>query len=267
MHFLQQVSPVDWNDIPVFIGVIVVYVVYRLLMTELVLKRVSQLVKPKYPLKFIHRTFDMIHYVSSGVLGCIALYRRPYRHCILWAAGCGEDFRQAPACLLTGLEKVYFMLFIAYYLVDIGFLWTNPDWVVFFCHHVITVMMISFCLILNVQVVGMCIMVLHDVVDVPMYIGKICIYLGYRNMQQASLVIMAILWAYLRMVNLPIIIFHGWNNAFIEKPFYPALYYFTASLLFVLMCCHVYWFSKIVWGAYMITKIGRAAITDNRSDE
>ncbi|MCS4558877.1 TLC domain-containing protein, partial [Shewanella sp. C32] len=88
-------------------------------------------------------------------LGCIALYRRPYRHCILWAAGCGEDFRQAPACLLTGLEKVYFMLFIAYYLVDIGFLWTNPDWVVFFCHHVITVMMVSFCLILNVQVVGM----------------------------------------------------------------------------------------------------------------
>lgn len=267
MHFLHQVSPVDWNDLPVFFGVVVVYAIFRILMTTLVLKRIAQLVKPKYPGKFIDRAFDMIHYCTSGAIGTIALYRRPYFTCCMWALHCAEDFKQAPACVLTGLEKVYFMLFVAYYLVDIGFLWSNRDWPVFLLHHVITIVMITGCLILNVQVVGMCIMVLHDIVDVPMYVGKICIYLGYRNLQEVSLLIMAVLWAYLRMVNLPIIIYHGIMNGLRETPFYPALYAFICSLLFVLMCCHVHWFSKIVWGAYQITKVGRAAITDNRSSE
>ena len=267
MHFLHQVSPVDWSDFPAFVGVVVAYAIYRILMTTLVLKCVARLVKPKYPEKFVDRCFDMIHYCASGVIGTIAIYSRPYRLCCIYAVDCAEQFKQAPACVLTGLEKVYFMMFVAYYLVDIGFLWSNRDWYVFLLHHAITVAMIVLCIILNVQVIGMCIMVLHDIVDVPMYIGKICIYLGYRNIQQVSLVIMAILWGLLRMVNLPIIIYHGVMNGLHETPFYPGLYTLVGSLLIVLMCCHVHWFSKIVWGAYQITKVGRAAITDNRSSE
>ena len=266
MHEFSSVSPLSLADLPMFLAVVVISAVYRILMTEVILKKVSQLVKPKFPVKFVHRTFDLIHYTSSTVLGIAALYGRPYSHCYYYALDCKEMFKQAPACVMTNMEKFYYMFFTAYYIVDLGYLWTATDPKMLIMHHAATLGMIGISVILNVQVIGLCVMLLHDVVDVPLYIGKIATYLGFTNVQDVSLTIMAALYTWLRMVNYPMIIFNGFSNGFDEKPFYEKLYWFEGALLFVLMFCHVYWYSKIVKAAYRLAKVGKAAIVDNRSE-
>ena len=263
---LRTLSPLTWSDVPMFAAVVLASAAYRILMTNVVLKKVAQLVKPKFPVKFVHRTFDLIHYASAATLGILALSGRPYRHCYFYALDCKDMFKQAPACVMTDLEKFYYMFFTAYYIVDLGYLWTATDPKMLIMHHGATLSMIGISVILNVQVIGLCVMLLHDIVDVPLYIGKVATYLGFTTVQDVSLVTMAALYTWLRMVNYPMIIFNGFSNGFDEKPFYERLYWFEGALLFVLMFCHVYWFSKIVKAGYRLIKVGKEAIVDNRSE-
>ena len=265
MHFLHQISPLGWNDLPTFAGIVAGYVLYRLCMTKF-LTQVAQLLKPKSPAKFVHRTFDMIHYLSSAILGSVALYNRPYGHCAFYARDCGEDFRQTELCTITGLEKMYFTLFAAYYLVDVAFLWTNSDGFVMVCHHFATISMIGLCVSLHMQAAGICVMLLHDFVDVPLYVGKICIYLRCKNAQDIALVTMAVLYTVLRMGNYPLIVYHVVRNALTGEVCSPRLYGVAVALLFVLLCCHIHWFTKIVNGVVKIARVGKAAITDTRSE-
>lgn len=263
---LRTLSPVSWSDLPMFVGVVIGSGIYRFVMTKVVLQRVSKLLKPKFPVKFVHRTFDLIHYACSAMLGILSLYGRPYRHCYYWAADCKELFKQAPACVMTDIEKFYYMFFTAYYIVDLGYLWTATDPKMLIVHHGATLTMIGLSLILNVQVIGLCVMLLHDIVDVPLYIGKVCTYLGFTTVQDASLLIMAVLYTWLRMGNYPMIIFNGFSNGFDEKPLHERIYWFEGVLLFVLMFCHIYWFSKIVKAAIRMVRVGKEAIVDNRSE-
>ena len=120
----------------------------------------------------------------------------------------------------------------------------------------------------NVQVIGLCVMLLHDIVDVPLYIGKVATYLGYTQTKDVSLLTMGVLYTWLRMGNYPCIIYHSWKNALTHGiQIRPKIYYTEAVLLLVLMFCHCYWYSKIVKGAIKMFKEGRKAIVDNRSEE
>jgi hypothetical protein len=46
--------------------------------------------------KFIHRSFDMIHYVLGSAVGVFALGRQPHGHCFAWAKDCQGLMRQNP---------------------------------------------------------------------------------------------------------------------------------------------------------------------------
>lgn len=261
---LKQITTISLADVPLGVAVVCFYGLYRVLMTNLVLKRIAKIVRVKKEIKFIHRSFDLIHYTTSALLGIMALSNRPYGHCFVWAKNCAPYFLQNEnGFVLTVMEKIYFMIFTAYYIVDIFYIWTaNERWMMI-THHASTLSMIFFSIALRVPVIGLVIMLLHDVVDVPLYFGKILLYLGYENAKDVSLVIFAILCTWFRMINYPFVVY----NTIMNEPFnLKVLYNITCDLLCVLMVCHIIWYYKIISVVVDALKGGANKIRDNRSE-
>jgi len=186
---LSQLTTIGPDDSLLFGGVVAAYAVYRHLMSKTFLQKIATFLRVKYPLKFIHRAFDLIHYVSSAVIGLLALSSRPYGRCVAWADGCRAALLPTQsACVCTIFEKIYYMTFCAYYVVDVMFIPTVPnDVVALTFHHIATISMIVFSVLLRVPVIGVVIMLLHDVVDVPLYFGKVAGYLGFKSVSEAAM--------------------------------------------------------------------------------
>lgn len=265
---LKEMTEVSAADLPLLGKVCVGYFIYRMIMCYGILKNVKKILKLKVKVsdtKFIHRTFDCIHYVITGIIGVAALSQRPYGKCAVWAKECHEALGQNPdGFICTVFEKIYYIQFTAYYITDLLFIWTVREPVMFTIHHLVSIGMIFACVVLKSPVVGPSIMVLHDVVDIPLYVGKIFLYLGFDLLKDVSLVIFAIGCTWFRIVNYPIIIYHCLVRAF-GQPEHPVLYRSTCVLLCILYCLHLIWEYKIGTNVYGIIK--GQPIHDNRSDD
>lgn len=269
MQRLLEPANIDKTDIPGFVVLCLVMGAYRLFMCGFVLKRICKALKvvPAKQLKFIHRSFDMIHYISACILGTIAVSKRPYFRCFFNAIECGDVLTQTPEVNMILLEKIYYFMFTAYYIVDAFFIWTGNGTTVMIIHHVATLSMIVMSFLCNGHNIGITIMILHDWVDVPLYIGKVASYVkGWNKIADAGLVTMAIMYTWFRMINLPFVAYHTWHAA-LFKPVHVHLnlFYIAASILFVLLFCHVYWYWKIIKGAIRMFKKGE--VVDTRSAE
>jgi hypothetical protein len=261
---LHELTVVSKNDLPLLGSLSFVYLAYRYVMCKFVLNTLGMLANVKDVQKFTHRAFDMIHYVSSGILGLIALSSRPYAITVFWAKDSAELLAPDPLGFeCTVLEKIYYLLFCAYYIVDVGYLWTVTEPVVYFIHHVACVAMITSCVVLKSPVVGLSIMLLHDFVDIPLYVGKIFLYLGFTTLKDLSFVVFVIGYAWFRITNYPMIVYHCLQTAR-GDPEMPTLYRATCVLLCLLYLLLVVWAGKIcriIWGI-----IRGNEVHDDRSD-
>jgi ceramide synthetase len=258
----------DLGDLPGFIAMAVAHLVYRVLMTTFALPKLVAVARPKDPMKFVHRLFDLIHYTASMLLGIVALAGQPYWECFAWSRSCSSFWLPNPSdCFVSYIEKIYYMNFCAYYIVDLLYIWTTPsDIVVMTLHHFVTIAMIFMAIGLHVPVLGLVIMLLHDVVDVPLYTGKILTYLGYTVAKEVLLATFASLCTWFRMVNFPWIVWQCFRNYPIIPRWRIWLYKSTWSLLLFLMTCHCIWYSKILKAAGQLVMGRSDAIRDNRSD-
>ena len=228
-----------------------------------VLKKIGIQAKVKSPFKFMNRSFDLIHYICSSILGFCAISSRPYSKCVYWCNECAEQFLpQETGFNVTLLEKVYFLFFMSYYIVDAFYINTASEFVIMVVHHITTLSLIALSVIQNLPVMCIAIMLLHDVVDLPLYTGKICLYLGFNNAKDIALVAFATLCFYFRDFNFPKITYLGIKNG-IEMGA-DKLYFATMGLLIVLCCCHFVWSMKIVKAIIGIFK--GSGIKDTRSD-
>jgi len=281
MVSFQSLTTYTKDDVPLWIFVICCYGLYRYIICHFLLKKIALFLQSKLwskskdkkaksdkmIMKFTHRTFDLIHYTSSALLGLFALHSRPYFRSVFFAGGCQEHFLQHPIYECTVIEKIYFMVFTAYYVIDFFYLFTNTsDIYTLFIHHVITLGMIFSSVFLCVPVLGLSIMLLHDVVDVPLYSGKIFSYLSFTRAKDVSLLVFAVMCTWFRMINYPIIVYYAIKNI-PTVSFLKSLYVPTCGLLLGLYGCHIYWFIRILYAAISIfTGQGEKAIRDNRSD-
>ncbi|OHS93501.1 longevity assurance protein [Tritrichomonas foetus] len=269
-HDFRQLTVLEFNDITTLAGVCVAYYVYRQLITHHVLAKIALFVciNEKVQFKFIHRGFDLIHYATSFLLGLFAIIDRPYGGCFVYAKNCAEDFRQTSQCAMSELEKIYYLIFTAYYITDMFFLYTNTsDLTTLLIHHIVTVTLIFISVYIRTQVIGVIVMLLHDVVDIFLYGGKILIYTGHNTAKDVTLLTFAILCTWFRMINYPLVMYNGWMNGIKEWPDHPFWYFTEGFILFALMGCHIFWFIKILKAAMGIFTQGSKAITDNRSDD
>jgi hypothetical protein len=267
MDHLWHLTTIGKSDALTFAGIATGYGVYRYLMTYGFLLRISQVLRIKAGMRFVHRTFDMIHYTASLCIGLLAMASRPYAHCIYWAKDCQAELLPTPgAFVCTTVEKIYYMLFCAYYVVDVFFIWTVPnDVVAMTCHHAATVAMLLFAVAIRVPGIGLTVMVLHDFVDVPLYLGKVAGYLGWRFTKDAAMVTFLLGCTWFRMANFPFIIYHTWMNT-PQVAHWRPLYAVTAALLTVLFVVHVFWYRKILKGVIALFSEGEKGLRDTRSD-
>jgi hypothetical protein len=161
------------------------------------------------------------------------------------------------------LEKVYYIIYIAYYLVDFFYTHTTTEPGVFKIHHVVTLSMVVSAIVLNSPAVGPSLMLLHEVVDVPLYTGKIFVYLGLELQQSIALCVFAISCTWFRIINYPIICYHCACIA-LSGPDKPVLYMITAGTMWVLYALHLIWEYKIIRNA--LKGLRGIAIHDDRSD-
>ena len=272
---LHRLTTLGFDDIPLFIEICGIYFIYRLIVTYMLIGGVAKHINFKNKtirFKFTHRTFDLVHYSLSSIIGLMALFSRPYSHCFYYTFNCGEEFKQQvepkDGCVMNVLEKTYYMFFTAYYVVDVLFLWTaNHDLKLLTLHHATTLTLIFISVYIRTHIIGICVMLLHDVVDVPLYIGKFCTYLHMENAQDISLLIFGILCTWLRMICFPGVIAYGIINMIKQKPDHFHFYFFEVCILFSLMFCHIMWFKDIVKAVINIFTMGKKAICDNRSDD
>jgi hypothetical protein len=267
MDQLTQLTTLGVRDIPTFAGIVICYGVYRYAITYGFLVRLSRILRLKAGMRFVFRSFDLIHYTVSLCLGLWAMTGRPYDRCILWAKDCQVPlFPTIDAFICTTLEKVYYMLFCAYYVVDVLFIWTVPhDMIALTCHHAATIAMVLFAVAIRVPGIAFSVMVLHDAVDVPLYLAKVAGYLGWRWVKDAGMVTFVLTCTWFRMINFPLVIFHTWRNL-PQVPHYRPLYGVTVSLLTVLFVLHLYWYWKVLKGIVALFSEGEKGLRDRRSD-
>jgi hypothetical protein len=220
--------------------------------------------------KFVHRGFDLINYATCAVLGTVAISLQPYGRCPFFFFGCdkycGQTENGLQCCLA---EKIYFIVFTAYYISDFFWLWTTPkDWMAMMFHHFVALGLQVSAMASERPVIVFSCMILHDIVDVFLYLGKVLGYVGQKNIGQVSLVIMAASYFWLRLVNFGTIIYVMWFGDIGEQKSYNWLPYNICRVLVLgLITVHCYWFRKI-WRAFIGIFIeGSTSIRDNRSDE
>lgn len=235
-------------------------------MIKIVLKKLGEKLKVRRMDKFVNRTFDMIHYVVGTIIGVIAITRRPYGKCFAWAKDCKDHFWQIPeGFVLTYFEKIYYFLFLAYYTVDIGFVFTTSEPIMMIIHHIVTISEVINCVVLQSPVVGLSIMILHDITDTPLYLGKFFVYLGSK-LKDFTLVLFAISCTWFRIFNYPIIVYHVYQvGKDKNKTIHYNIYMVEWLLLCVLYCLHLIWEGKIIANIIDIVKGGD--VHDSRSDE
>lgn len=264
LNELHQMTTVSTSDVPLFVGGFCVYMIYRLVMVNYVLKRIGRLLGVKCEMKFVHRTFDMIHYIVNTTLGIFALIQRPYGHCFYYAGDCKDFMWQNPSGFeLTVFEKIYYIIFFTYYMVDIFFVYTTREPYLMILHHCVTLSEILNCVYLQSPVVGLSIMLLHDITDTPLYIGKVLLYCGSKKVKDYFLVIFGISCTYFRILNYPLIIYNVFRVGYGTK-IHPTVYYIEECFLVVLYMMHVFWEYKIYTN--VVEVLHGKPIHDNRSD-
>jgi hypothetical protein len=261
---LNAMTTISSADIPTFAVFSTGFLIYRIAMVFGLLKTMARVLHVKNTHKFVHRTFDLIHYCVASITGILALRSRPYGHCFAYAHNCLDLFYQNPdGFVVTIFEKLYFMLFSCYYAVDFMFICTSSEPFVLALHHVLTLSEVACCVILQAPAVGLSIMLLHDVSDVPLYVGKFLIYLGLNTVAQGFLGIFVLGMTYFRIYNYPIIVYRvyqmGWNT-----DLHQTLMRFQTVCLVLLYGMHWMWEVKIF--GVVSRAIRGGEVRDTRSD-
>jgi hypothetical protein len=260
----NEITSVSVSDVPFFIAYCAGYYLYRLLLTRGPISALGRALKVKRHAKFVHRAFDTLHYLGCATIGLLALLPRDYGHCFAYAKNCRDYMWQNPdGFILTGAEKVYFMLFFAYYTVDLAFLGTASDGLMMLIHHIVTLSEIVACVVLQSPVVALSIMLLHDITDVPLYLGKFFVYLRVPLLPTVCLAIFAVSCTYFRIVNYPLIVYHVGVVGKGTK-IHPILYHFEWVCLMVLYILHLIWEMKIL--SHVGVALRGQEVTDQRSE-
>jgi hypothetical protein len=275
LSFLTESTTITSSDFPLILLSAVVYGIYRLILTKLLLEPLSKLVTNADPEKqrsqryrFIHRGFDLIHYTLGVFVGILAGYFLPYGRCPFFFPGCAPYAVQTrPVFICSRLEKAYYLLFVAYYISDIPFIGTTREIPLLVFHHAVCLSLEILAVLAGRPVITFSCNLLHDIVDIFLYAGKILTYLGFKRAAEISLILFAAAYLWFRLINFGLVIYTFWFVDVGEQVGYEKAYKACKWLVFGLLFCHVIWFGKILGVIFDALNLGMRRIRDVRSDE
>ena len=158
-----------------------------------------------------------------------------------------------------------------FYLVSLAF-WTSclfflgietvrKDFFQMLMHHIVTVTLIGMSFVFNFHRFGLVVLLLHDVVDIFLYIAKCCMYKKHRVGSDIFFAVFATFFLIARLILLPI---YCLIPGYIFSRQVPVAM-FLAVLLTFLYCLHIFWW-LMIWRLIVKTFNGSAVETDSRSE-
>lgn len=264
-EFLHSETTIRPSDVKYLAIASCVFAIYRVVISNFLIKPFSLLVAEKQRSKFVHRGFDAIHYITSTILGLLAMSQRPYAHCLFYYLDCGKFLGCSGTELICSvLEKVYYFYFTSYYISDLLWLKTNKEVFILLFHHTMTLSLLCLTITSFSSVVSMPLMLLHDCGDFFLYIGKVTSYLGIKKVSDAAFVLFAISFFYFRWF-----VCASLGYTIIHEDVRPKTnvtpYLFGKWIFCGLFSCHVIWGYTIIKALIKIFK--GEPIRDTRSDK
>jgi hypothetical protein len=186
--------------------------------------------------------FKFMYYTFSWIWAVVIIYDLG-----IWSntLKCIEDFPYERNYSISG----YILWELAYYVSGLGCHFTietpRKDFVEMAIHHVVTIVLITSCIVFRLERIGLLVLVVHDVADIFLESGKLCNYLGMEGGSTGFFVLIIITWLISRLYYFP---FKVIRSVYYEHYLMfdaPYCFYFT-WLLCVLLVLHVYWFFLIL---------------------
>ncbi|KAL9651312.1 hypothetical protein ABK040_001264 [Willaertia magna] len=239
-------------------------------------------------LRFIENAWFFVYYTIAFIFGYIVLSKAPWFHD---TKHCAMNYPYEH----TGDEVPYLRLYMlfgcAFYsqaLFSLLFVDEKmKDFLEMVVHHIATISLIAWCLIAYHHRIGSLVLILHDFVDVFLYIAKALHHLHFENGSTILFLCFTVCFILVRLVYFPVVIllaaanFQGWDYAaryyffrYVKDAHFPieisdygsclfrycvSSYWALTLLLCLLVVLHAIWLKAIVrvlYGAVVGANVG-----------
>ena len=194
--------------------------------------------------KFGEGMWRFSFYLTASIFGWyFVLWDKPYfkdtMHCLY-------DYPHHPVrneeWLFYNLELGFYISLVLTQIVDTK----RKDFWQMFVHHIVTILLIVLSWACNFHRIGVVVMAIHDVSDVPMEGAKLAKYCKKQRLADLLFAIFTLTWIYTRCYLLPSrVIYYTSYKALSIIPFFPAYYIFN-GLLCVLQLLNLVWTVLII---------------------
>jgi len=216
----------------------------------------AKVISPKYEgtvradkiMRFGHTLVKLCFFVVVSIYGYIVLKDKDY---LPWALGGSGDITEAfpdnfPFVSYHEDVAHYYLWGLSYHVMSLVYhlgMPKKPDFMEMFLHHVVTIFLIFFSYMSGYLRIGSLVFFLHDVTDVASYLMKTAVDTQSSLFNKFAFSNLLISWGYGRLFVFPYFLMY---ETFFS-PRYTMMkvngYYFFNSMLVILYCLHVYWYS------------------------
>lgn len=222
----------------------------------------SKRVKDKTVLKIAEGMWRLSFYTFSAIYGFFfVLWDKPYRHDTMHGL---YEYPHHPVASeewwLYNIELGFYVSLVITQMIDTK----RKDFWQMFIHHIVTIVLIVLSWACNFHRIGVLVMVIHDVADIPLEGAKLAKYCQYQRLADLIFAIFTLTWIYSRCYLLPTrVIYYTSHAALSIVPIFPAYYIFN-SLLCALQLLHIAWTWLIIRIVFYALK--NDGMRDLRSD-
>lgn len=211
--------------------------------------------------KFCDLAWELVYYSFYCVLGLWVLWDKA------WLWDISESFANFPIHSMTNDLWWYYMVSLGYYwsmCASHFFTHRRKDATQLLVHHILTILLLVFSWICNFVRIGSLVLLVHECVDIPMQLAKMCKLAGHRHLMDPLFAVFLIIWLSTRTGLYPFWIMHTtlFRAHVIAQMFYPVYYIFNFMLL-LLLFLHICWTYLIL--RIVVLKFTTNAIQDVRS--
>jgi len=164
-----------------------------------------------------------------------------------WGYGAGSAAQAVPSEDLVWLYVVATGYHLSEVTFQVMFDLGKPDFVEMMVHHIITVMLVVASFLFNYVHIGTLVMFIHDVSDIPGYLIKITVDTRFTTVTFCLYLTLLVAWGYFRLYCFPRYIlaslFHESQDSFAMK-------FGFLSGLSLLLCLHIFWYTKFLHMGY-----------------
>ena len=220
--------------------------------------------------KFSQSASEAIFYGTSFLIGLCVVPRQTWIWpSALWYVGktSGVIDPANPHAFLSNELKCYILLYLGRYfqgLVSVFLEHKRKDFLEMLIHHSVTVMLIGLSYTHQYNRVGVVVMLLLDIGDVPLHLAKLCKYMNRDGAADVFFVLFGVSFFLSRLVVYPYVVWSGTVEGYAIMGVYGGVEWTAVALLYVLLALQVYWMAMILKVALKMNN--GHSVEDIRSD-